>query len=139
MSCVHSDPLETALSNYFDCRGNAYLALPAVLDHVKDCPDMRKCAHRLQSDFETCSLMTQREASDLARLLRALEKDIAAGTRQQYVDDEYSLDIGGYETVLSDVARHLTGVMRPLRELQKASRRVEQAIAVDRELLRLRG
>ncbi|MHA7876341.1 hypothetical protein [Roseivivax sp.] len=139
MSGVHVEPLEAALSRYFERRGKARAELQAVLDYYKYSPELCKCAHRLQSALQSCSMMSRREEADLSRLLRALERDIAAGTSQRYVDDEYCMSGGGYETVLTDSARRLTKIKHDLGQLQSAWCRVEQAIAVDRELLRLRG
>ncbi len=139
MSGVQIDPLETALGRYFECRGDACAELPAVLDHFKNDPDLSKCAYRLQRALQSFSMMSRREEVDLSRLLRALERDITAGTSQRYIDDEYCMSGGGYETCLTEVARKLSKIAHPLRELRIAWYRVQQAIAVDRELLRLRG
>ncbi|MHA6326841.1 hypothetical protein [Roseivivax sp. CAU 1753] len=110
-----------------------------VLDHFKDSPELCKSAYRLHGALHSCSMMSRREEVDLSRLLRTLERDIASGTSQRYVDDEYCMSGGGYETCLTEEARHLSNISCPLRELQSAWARVQQAIAVDRELLRLRG
>ena len=139
MSGVHVDPLETALTRYFESRGTACAEFSAVLDHFKDSPELCKSAYRLQGALQSCSMMSRREEVDLSRLLRALEREIAAGTSQRYVDDEYCMSGGGYETCLTEEARHLSNIACPLRELQRGWARVQQAIAVDRELLRLRG
>ena len=139
MTNVHVDPLETALTRYFECRGQAGTDLSVILQHFRDDPELSKCACRLQSAFQSYAMMSRREEVDLSRLLRALERDIIAGTSQRYVDDEYCISGGGYETVLTDAARHLTKVNRCLVQVQCAWSQVQQAIAVEQELLRMRG
>lgn len=139
MTGAYVDMLETALTAYFDCRGKAYAELRAVLEHFKDDAGLCRSAHRLRGALRSSSMMSRGEEVDISRILQALERDIAAGTSRQYVDDEYCMSGGGYETCLTDEARQLSACARSLKMLQIAWDELQQAIAVDRELLRIRG
>ena len=132
MPHTSQDLLESALVGYFGVRARARSALPELLPLISEDSNLHRRAFRLQGALDAPELLSRSNEVDLAKILHAAETRIEAGRTTRVYE-------GGYETHLSRDARAVSDAVGPIRQLHEAWQRVQDAIAVERALEKLRA